>query len=119
MTLKQLQALRDDILDEKGALAMGWLKGPAHRYETNDDRWLVNCPTEYWQEETHWNPSGNLNQAAELEAEIARRGLGHKHSKILIEMIEKSPSEFGAIFDLIYASARTRTVAAVFVLQGQ
>ena len=118
MTLTELQALSPAALNERAAKCMGWELDGDGRYNA-EFRELVNYKVEYWSEDTHWNPSGNLIQAAELEAEIARRGLQDVYFQTVQELWRNVPDSVGYAWFLMTVSPDLRTVAAVLTLQGE
>jgi len=120
MTLTELQALPPDALNERAAKCMGWELDDDGKY-TAEFRDLVGFKVEYWSADTHWNPSDNLIQAAELEAEIARRGgngvaLKRAYIEALVALTRKGK---GYRWEIAVGGPYHRTVAAVHVLQGE
>jgi len=118
MTLTELQALPLAALNELAAKCMGWELDDDGRY-TAEFRELVGFKVEYWSYETHWNPSDNLIQAAELEAEIARRGLQDVYFQTVKELWRNAPDTVGYAWFLMTVPPHLRTVAAVLTLQGE
>ena len=117
MTLTELQALTPAALNERAAGCMGWELDGDGRYDALF-RELVNFKVEYWSDDTHWNPSDNLIQAAELEAEIARRGSQREYYEVVWGLVESNDAVELA-WNLLTATPHLRTVAAVLTLKGE
>lgn len=114
--MDELLNLSDSELNARAAKALGWVEEKTHN---GDMLWAKGSKV---MAKGAWHPASSLEQAFLLQEEVARRRLQRSYGYILENLLLSKTtfwtSWFGMSWEVAASTARPRTIAAVYVLEG-